>query len=201
MSTNNTTHVFLLHGLGEHSVTMWPLMKYLNYCGFKNTYNLKYPSDSLEFDETLDFVDELMSKSANKDEDEVILIGMSMGGLVSNNMHTKGWTIKNAIYIGSPLHGASLLNQMESILPTTIRDYFYKTPYDFLKNKEKEVEPPHSYHCITMGLFDTEFDGCLYKEESVLDEKHHTHLRYTAHPTIFANPRLWTVIENLLSSA
>ncbi len=197
-SDNKSTPIFLLHGLGAHSATLWPLMKYLNYCGYTNIHNLNYPVDELEFDETLDFVDDLMCKLADKDKDEIILIGQSMGGVVSNNMHTKGWTIKKAIYIGSPLHGANLLNQVEAILPTPIKNYFYKKPYDMLKIKEREVEPPHPYHCITMGWFNTEFDGCVYKEEAVLDAEHHTHLRWADHRTIFANPRLWLIVNNLL---
>lgn len=44
-----------------------------------------------------------MLRKVNRSE-EIILIGQSMGGVVANNLHTKGWKIKKAIYVGSPLH-------------------------------------------------------------------------------------------------
>jgi len=64
-----------------------------------------------------------------------------LGGVIANNIHKKGWKIRKTIYIGAPLHGAYLLTQLESILPTYIRDVFYKPPYEILQNKDKENEP------------------------------------------------------------
>lgn len=192
-----TTPIFLLHGLGGHAITLSPLKKYLEYYGHKEIYNLSYPIDRMTLEESVDYVDDLMSKYVDK-EKEIILIGQSMGGLISNNIHKKGWNVKYAIYIGSPLHGARLLNQLESILPTFIRDFMYKTPYESLQDKPKDNEPPHDYHCITMGWFGSDFDGCVYKDEGILDGEHHSHLKWADHRTIFMNPRLWVCVGNLL---
>jgi len=192
------TPIILLHGLGAHPITLLPLELYLNAMGYKNTHKLFYPVDKMYFDECLDYVDKEMEKIADKNK-PVILIGQSMGGVVANNMHKKGWNVKNAIYIGSPLHGANLLNQLEAILPVSIKNMLYKLPYDFLKTKEREEIPPHPYKTISMGWAFSDFDGCVYKDEAILEDENHLHLQWADHRTIFANPRLWFHVENLLS--
>ena len=195
------TPIFLLHGLGPEkiiSMTLYPLEIYLNHQGYQNTYRLSYPVNHVELEEAIENIENQMIELANKESDEIILIGQSMGGVVANNLHKKGWRIKKAIYIGSPLHGAKLLNQLEDILPEKLTNMLNKKAYDVLKKKERESEPPHPYHTISMGWFYTEFDGCVYKEEAMLDEKHHTHLAWADHRTIFANPRLWNFVKSLL---
>jgi pimeloyl-ACP methyl ester carboxylesterase len=190
--------IFLLHGLGASPITLWPLEQYLQFVGgFNNTHRLLYPVDTTPFEECLDYVDKEMLQHANK-EQEVILIGQSMGGVIANNMHKKGWKVKMAVYIGSPLHGANLLNQLENILPTKVRNALYKLPYDYLKVKDREPEPPHPYHTISMAWPFTEFDGCVYKHETMLDEDKHTHLAWADHRTIFANPRLWHKVFKII---
>jgi len=190
----------MLHGLGGHPATLLPLELFLNFCGYNNTHKISYSVDELSLEECLDYVDKEMLTITKSRTEEVVLIGQSMGGVVSNNMHTKGWNIKLAIYIGSPLHGANLLNQLEKKLPDKVKNYFYKKPYDFLKNKDFEPEPPHPYKTVSMGWFFSDFDGCVYKNETILDPKHHTHLQWADHRTIFANPRLGALVKSLLDN-
>lgn len=201
---NLTIPIFLLHGLGSNPWTLYPLQKYLEWNGFTNVYNLQYPVDELEFEEILDYVDKLMSEKCDKLNTHVVLIGQSMGGFVANQMHTRGWNIYKAIYIGSPLHGANLLNQLESILPTFIVKLLNKKPYDFLKNSTAlqpyKMEPPHPYNTISMGWACSDFDGCVYKQETMFNEENHTHLSWADHRTIFANPRLWSLIYRTIKN-
>ena len=148
--------------------------------------------------DSVEYVDKEIEKITPKNI-EIILVGQSMGGVISNNMHTKGWKIKKAVYIGSPLHGAQLLNYLNDILPDFVVKILKKPAHDILMDKEREEEPPHDYHTISMGWFNTEFDGCVYKDEVVLNEDKHVHLCWADHRTIFANPRLWTLVGNLLT--
>lgn len=121
-------------------------------------------------------------------EHSIVVIGQSIGGVIADNLHRKGWSIEKAIYIESPLHGANLLNQLEACLPTWVSNMFRKLPYEYLKTKEPEQEPPHAYKTISMGSW-SNFDGCVYRKEATLTEEHHTHLAWADHRTIFANPR------------
>ncbi len=197
------TPIFLLHGLGGHAITLLPLETWLNYSGYSNTHRLSYPVSKLSFDECLAFVDNAMSQVADKATDEVILIGQSTGGVVANAMHRKNWRIKNAIYIGSPLHGARLLLQLRALLPHAVTEFFMKQPYDFLMSEHKyikyAIEPNHPYHTISMGWGWSDFDGCVYKNETLFDMKNHTHLQWADHRLIIISPRLWTLIHQLLS--
>jgi len=197
MEINCLTPVFLLHGLGARPITLLPLELYLNYQGYKNTYRLSYPVDKLSINASVEWVNNELLKRVSK-EQEIILIGQSAGGRIANELHTKGWKIKLAIYIGSPLSGAKLLNQLESILPTFVRNALYKKPYDDLKIIKKPKIPPHPHHSITMGWFNTQFDGCVYQNEAKLNQKNHTHLAWSDHRSIFANPRLWWLIVDLI---
>lgn len=193
--------VFLIHGLGPYYATspsLIPLEWFLQSNGFQRTHRINYPVNELDLNEMLDCVDGEIAKHADKDKDEIILIGQSMGGLVANNMHVKGWDVKYAIYIGAPLHGARLLNTIDSILPTAIRDLFYKKPFGHLMSKDKDPVPPHDYHAITMSWPGTSFDGCVHQDEAMLEEDKHTNLAWADHRTIFMNPRLWIHVKNLL---
>lgn len=193
--------VFLLHGLGPQLITGWslePLRLYLKYYhGFSNVHTIRYPVNSAEVDEMVDVVDAEMAKHASKDE-SVILIGQSMGGIVANRMHTKGWNVEKAIYIGSPMHGARLLGFLDAQLPAALRDVLYKKAYGFLLQKDRDESPPHDCHTISMSWPFTDFDGCVFRDETVLDEDKHTHLAWADHRTIFLNPRLWWHVGNIL---
>ena len=148
-------------GLGCSPITFFPLEVYLNLNGFKNTYRISYAVDKQCLKKSIDDVDAELTKRANKSDNEIIIIGQSMGGRVANELHTYGWKIKFAVYIGAPLKGARLLNKLESWVPTFIRNLLYKTPYTDLKKEITPTPPPHPYHTISMGWFGSSFDGCV----------------------------------------
>ena len=146
-----TNHVFLLHGLGSRPITLWPLKKFLEWKGVENIHNLWYSVDKMEFEETLDYVDKEMEAHADKENDTVVLIGQSMGGLVANNMWKKGWNITKSVTIGSPLHGARLIDQVEKAVPACLNRWLHKAlykkkPYDFLRSKQPDQPPSPSLY-------------------------------------------------------
>ena len=198
--------IVLLHGLGAHPLTLEPLRMYvswMHYDKIKSMYNIKYAADSQTLEESVLEVSSKMEKLLGSKDEEVVIIGQSMGGLVSNRLHLDGWSnILKTITIGAPLHGARFLSQLEAIIPTSVRNWFYKQPYDSLKDKEVEQEPPHDYHNITMSWFWSNFDGCVYRDEACFvkeDNTKTTHLNWADHRTIFANPRLWIVVADQLT--
>lgn len=109
-------------------MTLLPIQLLLQRNGWQ-VHNLNYPVDTLPFDKTLDYVCDEILKYVNQ-EDPIVLIGQSMGGVVSNNLHTRELNVQHIITIGSPLHGENLLNQMEAILPEVVVNTFNKLPYD-----------------------------------------------------------------------
>ena len=194
--------VFLLHGLGPATITGWslvPLQFYLTWVlGLQRVHIIRYPVNTMEVEEMVDFVDAEMRKHCSARHDSVVLIGQSMGGVVANRMHTKGWNITKSVYIGSPLHGARLLNYLNAHLSTVVRDFMHKKPYEFLMDKEREEAPPHPYHTISMSWPGTSFDGCVFRDEATLEESNHTHLPWADHRTVFLNPRLWYHVGNMV---
>lgn len=186
-------HVFLLHGLGPVPMTGWsliPLRLYLVHALGFVVHIIQYPVNTMKVDEMVDYVDREMSAICPRDTN-VAVVGQSMGGIVANRLHKKGWNIAKGVYIGSPMHGARMLNWLDARLPTVIRDALYKDPYGFLVEKGKDEMPPHPVRTISMSWPGTEFDGCVHRDEATMDPATHTHLPWADHRTVFANPRLW----------
>lgn len=197
---NAVSTIFLLHGLGANTLTLKPLELFLNAKGIRDTHCISYNVDTQTTDESVIQVSSIMERFVRDKHSAIILIGQSMGGVIANEIHKHGWdNIQMMITIGSPLHGARLLNTLESVLPSWIRDTLYKIPYDDLKNKERAEPPPHAYKTISMAWPFLEFDGCVYKDESCFEQRHHTHLSWADHRTIFMNPRLWIIVHRLIA--
>lgn len=192
------TPVFLIHGLGCTPLTLYPLEKYLRWQGYTRLHRLSYPASTLRVEDAVAYVDKSMQAHADKAKEDIILIGQSLGGRIANQLHKYGWRVRFAFYIGSPLHGARLLNQLEAVMPTRIRNWLYKLPYDDLKQAKKDIAPPHPYHTVSAGWLSTSFDGCVYKDETMLDPAHHTHFAWSDHRTIFVDPRLWKHVHDVL---
>lgn len=200
--------VFLMHGLGGRPITLLPLELYLNACGYMRTHRLTYDVDTQDLRASCEQVDRLMQEETRSKSEPVILIGQSMGGVVASEMHKYGWTNLRMVTIGSPLHGARLLPQLESVLPAWVTAALYKLPYDELKarcegraHEETQVKPPpHPYRTISMSWPFTTFDGCVSKDEAMFAEENHTHLPWADHRTVFANPRLWITVADLVDA-
>ena len=189
--------IILLHGLGSRPITMLPLLLYLKYWGgYKNIHNIKYEINTLQFDEALDKLDSRLITILDKGKDKPIVIGQSMGGLMANSLHKKGWSIHKSICIGSPLHGARILNYLHERLPTFITKRLQRKSYDYLMNKERDECPPHECHTISMSWPFLNFDGCVFTDETKLTDDNHTHIKWADHRTVFASPRLWKVVLN-----
>lgn len=212
MSNNITIPVILLHGLGGFAgpdltaLSLKPMKHYLEFNNYNNVHIVKYPSDESSIDESLDYVDREITKLASKENEEIILIGQSMGGVIAFNLHTKGWNIKLSLSIGSPLHGAKLITQVEDKLKELLSDDIFnyihskiKCPgHIALQNKGRQEEPPHDYRTISLGWCGYEFDGCVYKDEAIIDPEKNLHLAWADHRIIFLNPRLWYHVHNLI---
>lgn len=196
-------NLVLLHGLGAWPITLEPLRLFLtwSYPDLKSIHNISYNADKQTLEESVVEVSEKLKKLLGSKKEAVVVIGQSMGGLVCNRLHGEGWSnIQKTITIGAPLHGARFLSQLEAVLPTRVRDWFYKRPYDSLKDKKPEKEPPHDYHNITMSWFWTNFDGCVYRDEACFEnEEKTTHFNWADHRFIFANPRLWILVARVMS--
>lgn len=196
--------VILLRGLGVTPLTLWPLEQYLRACGWTRTYRVAYPVNQHRLDVLVEVVDRLLQHlvpTSKSKSEPIVVIGQSMGGLIAVRLHTKGWTVHQAITIGSPLHGARLLRQLGSVMPRRIRNALYKVPYQDLMTKSKEPRPPHPVHTVSMGWACSRFDGCVYRDETCLDPDYHTHLAWADHRVVFVDPRLWRLVARVLRTS
>lgn len=192
------THIFMIHGLGSYKLTFFPMQYYLLKYGYINLHAISYPVNSSEFQESLEFVNNKILEILPKEDDEIVVIGQSFGGLICNNLHKLGRNILKSICICSPLHGSRVVSYFDYYLPGFIKNMFNKKPYYYLRDKEKEEKPPHDFHTISFGLFNSDFDSCVYKSEMILDEKKHTHITWSSHMGGFLDIRLFRTIYDIL---
>ena len=128
--------IILLHGLGGFigpdftKLSLYPLKKYLEFQGYNNIYIIPYPSDDLTIEKSIEYVSDKISNIINK-EQEIIIIGQSMGGVITFNMHTLGWKIRLSVSIGSPLNGARLITQIENC----IKDNVWESVFEYITKK------------------------------------------------------------------
>lgn len=186
--------IVCIHGLNSHTLSFFPLKKYLEFNGYTNIICISYNSSNNILEKMLEEVDDNMKKIINIDK-EIIVIGQSLGGLIANRLHQKNWKIKKSIYIGSPLNGSRLAK----IVRNNINKNLISPALEIFEKKEKEIIPPHDYQTITMSWFGfSNFDGKVYKDEAIIEEKNNIHLNWQDHTLVFLNPRLWNLILNII---
>ena len=207
----DSTPIILLHGLGGITgstftiLSLYPLKTYLEFKGYNNVHIVSYPSSKLTIDNSVEYVSNKILEITNKDQD-IIIVGQSIGGVIGFNMHTKGWKVKLVISIGSPLNGARLISQIENLVESNLWEFLSRfikkniksQGHIELQKKNSQEPPPHSYKTISLGWFNTSFDGFVYKDEAIINEKHNLHLNWADHRTVFLNPRLWYHVHNII---
>lgn len=197
---DKNTNIFLIHGIGSSKLTFLPLKIYLNKYGFNNVYPLSYDVNNKEFSKSLDTINEQILEILDNQDDEIVVIGQSYGGIICNNLHRIGRNILKSICICSPLHGAKIVGLIENNIPTFVSNILKNKALEFLRDKDLEEKPPHDFHTISFGWFNTEFDGCVYKHETILDPEKHTHISWCDHRIGFLDIRLFNEVYNILNS-
>lgn len=197
-----STPIVMLHGLGGKPITLLPTEWMLRFhYGYSNVFRPTYPVDVFRnLERGLDVLDLILLEMGLDKETPLVVIGQSMGGVYANKLHERGWQVLLSITIGSPLNGARLLTQLEPMLPEVIKRVLHKPPYDHLKQMLPASAPPHPYKTITLGWALSDFDGCVYKSDAMIDPAHNTHLAFADHRTIFANPRLGYTLAQMIKA-
>ena len=183
-----------IHGLGGFANSFLPLEKYLNHYGISPTFKISYPSKKFKLDELVLLIDEQIGKIANK-TDKIVLITQSLGGLLS--LKLTNWNIIQNILIVAPLNGACIAQKVKNILPNYMFKKVLPPVVEELIATKSEI-PKYKYNTISAAWIGTNFDGRVFKNETILENKHHIHIPYSDHILIFLDPRLFKIVYNLL---
>lgn len=195
------TPIVMLHGLGGRPFTCIPLEFYLRCSGYQNIHRPWYPADQYsDIEKGLAALDEILLQRGLRKDQPIVAIGQSMGGVYANRLHERGWRVLLGIYIGSPMNGAALLPILEKKLPQFVQDYMMKPPYEYLKKQEPASKPPHPFKTITPAWGWSNFDGCVFTSDTIIEEEHNTYLPFMDHRTGFASVRLWRTVGRLMQS-
>jgi hypothetical protein len=172
---SQNTEIIYIHGLNATGFAMLPF-KYYNQKGHAVTYS----TFGTTLEQMIDEVDQKIFEIVKTKDIKLILVGWSMGGIISNRLHQKGWNILLGIYVASPLNGAKIFNTIPALFSI----------HEYLKEKEEEPEPPHNYHTISLGWLNSSFDGAVFKNETIIKEDKHQHIGFTDHRFSAFDPRV-----------
>lgn len=195
ISDDPIENVVLLHGLHGSPTHVWTI---------KLAVQRKFPDAKIHVphyltthisstDELVQRVSKVLLTHVDK-RTPIHVIGQSLGGVAAMNLYKDGWNVVKAITVGSPLHGASVLNTLHKVLPIV----FNRGTYVYLRTKPCQDEPPHEYKTISMGILNSNFDSCVHRHEATLKEEHHTHETWLDHRFGFLHPRLLRTIVSKL---
>ena len=176
---------------------------YLNWYGYTNVWRPLYNADVPPVVSSTEVDSLLRIHLQDKVNQSVVFIGNSMGGLVGMEMHKFGWNIQLLITINSPLHGATLLHQIDELLPSKLVEICggNSRTYTYLRNVgARSVVPPHPYKTISTNLPFLPFDGMVYEREAMLDPSHHTAIPWGMHHTVVLDPRIYWSLLSILQS-
>lgn len=193
--------IFLLHGAGGNSWSLYPIQFYLYFLGFQNVNIISYTTNQ-DFETTLNDVDQKLEKITNKSEDNpIVVIGQSNGGVMGVHLHTKGWKVELLIAIASPIRGAKFVSQLKATIPTLYYGIAHRPLFDHYEAQcDKSFEPPpHKCISISTAYPFTDFDGCVYKHETIIHKDSHHHVNWSDHRLVFASPRLLSKLGELIS--
>lgn len=191
-------HIVLLHGAGGHSWSLSPIKIMLKMKGYRNIHVIDYDFTTT-IDRCIESVHNQLLEKANIKKDSIIVIGQSLGGVVGMNLHKKEWDVKKLIAIVSPLKGASIIDILDNKIPSIYNMIFHRQVYNELRiTKDHIIKPPHDCFTISTSWPFTNFDGCVFKHEAVVEEDKHIHIPCSDHRLIFASPRLMYHLNKLL---
>jgi hypothetical protein len=195
-------YIFLIHGLGPQliSYTMSPLKWSLEKQGYQNVHIISYPATSINLYNSVKHVDNEMRKIIKEDNVEIVLIGQSLGGLICHELHKHNWNIKASITVASPHRGSNMLKNLNNVIPTAVTDKIkYPVFQDILERIGEPQVPPHKFFTISTSLYPSStFDGRIYVSETKINEENHIHIPYNSYWTIFLDPRLFTIVKDIL---
>lgn len=186
------TPVILLHGAGGHSWSMKPIEWILRWKSYPNVHIIDYDFSG-DLKSCIDSADDEIRKKV--DGNEVVIIGQSLGGVIGSHLDEKGWNIKKLVTIVSPLHGANFINTLSESSPK-FYEYVHRPVYKDLSGHKLE-RPECECISISTSLPFTDFDGCVFKDEAVIDKDNHYHIPWSHHATVFFSFRLMKKIYEL----
>jgi hypothetical protein len=189
----------LLHGHNAGPYALLPLAWYLRwFCVEKQGPVVVVPKydttgiDSLAvlMGRVSAAIDEELRKVGAAPDSTLVVVGQSLGGIAAMNLHACGWSVAHAVAVGSPLRGARFVQAARRHVP--LASLLLRDPtFDFLLHYRLRSNPPHSFHTISCGLFSSNFDGCVHRDEATLDDRCHTHEPNLHHVAGWATLQLW----------
>lgn len=211
------TPIILLHGLGQDSITLglknsislMAVKSSLYMKGYKNIYNPYYNTLG-NLETSIKMADKAISEYVSK-EDEIIVIGHSLGGIIALKLRENGWKLKYVITIASPLQGTVMISYVQNNLPNQLEWMEKNIPYittmlktpiwdDLIQLKKNPIaKPEHPVTTISTSLANTSFDGRVAISDTKLDgNDDHYHFNWSEHTAILADIRLLIKLGELL---
>ena len=187
---------------------MLPIKYFLRGKGY-TCHNISYEHNG-NLEQCIESVNRQLAHTIRLFETPLIIIGQSLGGLIGSQLHKHGWNIQQLIAIASPLHGARFIGEIEQKVKRCVNETtekllrkllirkVYNDLRDLAESDPELAEPPHAYHTISTSWGNGDFDGCVYRDETIITPENHTHIPWSDHRFILFSWRLLCVIHKVM---
>jgi triacylglycerol esterase/lipase EstA (alpha/beta hydrolase family) len=192
--------IFLFHGTYVKSWSTIPILLYLNNKGYNNVIIFNIPLDELPINDIIENINEKISNIIENKEREIIIIGISSGGLIGKLFTERTeWNVKKLITVCSPLKKPRLL-KMCDYLPSLIKNYF-KTPLmEELRTLNIEWKNEVDELNITTTIMPYfNYDILLFNDECISLKKNEKQIKYSNHYTFFLKNEFYSIIEEFIN--
>ena len=177
--------IILIHGMAMNAtINFFLLERHLKSNGYTNIHKLSYDSMSMSVKEANIYCYQQILHLLNDDFFEpIVLIGYSLGGVISYKLLDTYLNIILVIFIASPLKSCDYLENMPYIFKKAINLFNIPVISDLDKRHlENITEPEIPYYTITAGLaWNDLFDGKIYKKDAIIKEEQNIHLKFCSH--------------------
>jgi hypothetical protein len=200
---NHHLSVFLVHGFRGNSITHLPLEKKLRSAGFEKVYRINYPSLKLTIQECCEFVANEIKKKLTDQDEKIILIAHSLGGVICRNLDKYNLNIHICFMIATPQRGCHFARYLKNKLSPTMANYILgKSGLELgevIDDDHPIIPPNFDYWTIGTALpFSSSFDGVVHCKSMMIEPERHIHFKNSYHSIIIMDSRVHQFILNKL---
>lgn len=194
------TPIFLVHGFRGVAWMHIPLELTLRYRGFTNIHRISYPSTRYSVPECRYYVAKTIMEYLNSPLDDFIVIGHSMGGLISRDLYKEGLIPRICVMIATPQDNVRFAIIALRILPDRIANAILgQSGIDLTIPSEEVIPPPCEYYTVSTSLpYTDNFDGMIMTKNMCIDNNRNYHIGNTQHSVVLFDPRLIKHVVSLI---
>lgn len=194
---NIIMHIITINGINGSIKTMIPFHYYIKRYTPYNISSFECSTQKNKLSDIIinlnNYINEIIK---NKEDESIILIGHSYGGIVAKKIKHKN--IKHIITISSPHHGAYMAYILNKV-SWFAKIYFGQIYEDIIGLSKEDIN--NSITTISTSLIPyLNFDGMVFTNEMKYDGIKNHHINFSYHGFQWLDIRIWRLLLNEINN-